>query len=268
MRNVTVKRFRPSTERLEPREVMAGGVAVFMQNGFLGVIGTTPSAPIVIGVAARSAGGSVQGVVVVGGVGVFPAAQVKAVVVVRQIGEPLGIFRGPQWNPVFLQLPPVSTPAAPVKQVSAPSAPKTTPNPGPIAASAQESADEKAIVDAVNQERAKTGLPPLAVNPKLVQAARIHADDMARLGQMAHDLPGAAQPTLTDRAKYVGYGFSYLGENIAFNYPDTGSVMDAWMGSPGHKANILSANYTQIGVGIAYDSSGQPYYCQVFGMPA
>jgi uncharacterized protein YkwD len=132
----------------------------------------------------------------------------------------------------------------------------------------KETAAEQAIVNATNQVRAQNGLPPLKVSPKLVQAAHIHAGDMARLGDMAHDLPGVAQATLLDRAKYVGYNFSWLGENIAFNYPDTASVMSAWMSSDGHRANILSSNYTEIGVGIATDVRGQPYYCVDFGKPA
>ena len=73
---------------------------------------------------------------------------------------------------------------------------------------------------------------------------------------------------LTDRAQYVGYNYSYLGENIAFNYPDDNSVMIAWMNSPGHRANILNPNFTQMGVGITYDSGGEPYYTQEFGSPA
>jgi uncharacterized protein YkwD len=75
-------------------------------------------------------------------------------------------------------------------------------------------------------------------------------------------------PEPTDRAAYVGYKYSWLGENIAFNYPDDNSVMIAWMNSPEHRANILNPNFTQIGVGIAYDSKGEPYYTQDFGAPA
>ena len=96
----------------------------------------------------------------------------------------------------------------------------------------------------VNVVRQQNGLAPLTVSPKLVKAAQIHAHDMAALDVMAHDLPGAALPGLADRAAYVNYNFSTLGENIAFNYPDTASVMTAWLNSPGHRANILGADYT------------------------
>jgi uncharacterized protein YkwD len=130
------------------------------------------------------------------------------------------------------------------------------------------SAQEQTIVDLVNQQRAQAGLAPLQVSPQLVEAAQIHSQDMATLGQMEHTLPGAALPTLQSRAQYVGYNYTYLGENIAFNYPDDNSVMTAWMNSPGHRANILDVNYTQIGVGIATDSLGEPYYTQEFGATA
>jgi uncharacterized protein YkwD len=130
------------------------------------------------------------------------------------------------------------------------------------------SAQEQSIVDLVNQQRQQAGLAPLQVNSQLVKEAQIQSTDMAELGQMEHDLPGAALPTLEDRVQYVGYNYAYLGENIAFNYPDDNSVMTAWMSSAGHRANILDANFTEIGVGIAYDSQGEPYYTQEFGQPA
>ena len=51
-------------------------------------------------------------------------------------------------------------------------------------------------------------------------------------------------------------------------YPDAASVMDGWMNSPGHRANILSGNVTQIGVGLAYAADGSPYWTMVFARPA
>jgi uncharacterized protein YkwD len=130
------------------------------------------------------------------------------------------------------------------------------------------SAEEQSIVDLVNQAREQNGLAPLQVNSSLVEAAQIQSTDMAELGQFDHNLPGAALPTLESRAQYVGYNYSFLGENVAFNYPDANTVMAGWLASPGHRANILNADYTQIGVGIAYDAQGEPYYTQEFGAPA
>lgn len=154
--------------------------------------------------------------------------------------------------------------------VSAPSSPPTsTPSTiGIPVVSGIMSAQEQTIVDLVNQQRAQAGLAPLQVDLRLVEAAQIQSTDMAELGQMEHTLSGAALPTMESRAQYVGYNYTHLGENIAFNYPDDNSVMTAWMNSTGHRANILDPDYTQIGVGIAYDSQGEPYYTQEFGQPA
>lgn len=153
----------------------------------------------------------------------------------------------------------VVTPPTPV---SAPDPVATAPSPSPVATM---SAEEQQIIDLTNQQRVQNGLPPLTIDPRLIEAAQIHAGDMARLGQMEHDLPGAALPTLQDRAGFVGYKYAWLGENIAFNYADAASVVAGWMQSPGHRANILNPNFNDIGVGVALDSQGQPYYCQVFG---
>ena len=129
------------------------------------------------------------------------------------------------------------------------------------------SSNEQAIVDAVNAVRAQNGLGPLQVNGQLVQMAHLQANNMAASNTMSHTITSAPQPELTDRAGYIGYRYAQLGENIAYNFSDTASVMNGWMNSSGHRANILGANYTQIGVGIAYSGNGQPYYCQVFGKP-
>jgi uncharacterized protein YkwD len=158
----------------------------------------------------------------------------------------------------------IPAPAPPVEvTTTSPSSPGTVPN-----VSGVMSSREQTIVDLVNQVRAEAGLAPLQVNSKLVQAAQIHSIDMAQLGRMEHTLSGAALPGLVDRIQYVGYGYSSAGENIAFNYPDENSVMTAWMNSTGHRANILNPSFTEIGVGIASDDKGQPYYTQAFGKPA
>jgi uncharacterized protein YkwD len=127
------------------------------------------------------------------------------------------------------------------------------------------SALEQEIVDLTNQVRAQYGLAPLRVNSGLVAAAQLHSGDMARAGVMDHTLPGVADPTLESRAAAVGYNYSWLGENIAFNYSDDPAVVAAWMNSPSHRANILSPHYTEMGVGISWDNQGQPYYTEEFG---
>ena len=101
-----------------------------------------------------------------------------------------------------------------------------------------------------------------------MQAATLHSQDMARLDEMAHDIPGVPLASLTDRAAYVHYSYQLLGENIAFNQADAASVVAAWMNSPPHRENMLNPAFTDIGVGIAWDSHGQPYYTMMLGKPA
>ena len=171
--------------------------------------------------------------------------------------------------PPVLTLVPAPTTTRPTTTTSPPVvAPPTYPTPPTPTALADLATVDAAIVAATNQARVANGLAPLSVDPKLMQAAQVHANDMARLGVMAHDLPGAAQPGLVDRSAFVGYSYSWLGENIAFNYLNSQAVMDAWLASPGHRANILNTEFTQTGVGIALDAQGEPYYCVTFGRPS
>lgn len=169
-----------------------------------------------------------------------------------------GVWSADSWTPTS-DVPNGRAPASSSPIVTTPSTPVILAPPSAIVQS---------IVDLINQARDQSGLSRLASNPKLTKAAQIHADDMARLERMEHTLPGVAQPTLRDRGNYVNYSFSWLGENIAYNYASATSVMDAWMNSADHRANILNPNFTEIGVAIAYSERGEPYYCQVFGRPA
>jgi uncharacterized protein YkwD len=258
---------RPTVEGLEDRNLMTTGVTASLAKGVLTVVGSSTSNPIAVDILATKVRGAIKGTVVVEGVATFQASQVKKIVIGDVTGEPLVVRRSPQWNPPIQVITRKPPPAPKVPTVKPVTPPVVTPPVVTPPASATESAAEQAIVDAVNQQRALNGLAPLKLNAKLIQAAQIHARDMANLNTMAHDLPGAQLPGLIDRANYVGYSYTTLGENIAMGFPDTASVMNGWMNSPGHRANILGASYTQIGVGIAYSTSGQPYYCQVFGQP-
>lgn len=124
------------------------------------------------------------------------------------------------------------------------------------------------IVILVNLEREQYGLRPLAVDPRLVADARLNADQIARSGVFAHVILGSRYPTPRARARAVGYQWDALGENLAFGYPDAKSAVAAWMRSPGHRANILAADYTQTGVVLAPDAQGQLIAVQTFGTPA
>lgn len=126
------------------------------------------------------------------------------------------------------------------------------------------SPEEVTIFEQTNVQRVKNGKPPLTMNAQLKKAARLHAQNMADRKRMSHDLPIAGMRTLSDRVRYSGYtGWRSIGENIAYNYsPD--NVVQGWMNSPGHRANILGG-FSEIGVGVAHDEHGEPYYCQTFG---
>lgn len=126
------------------------------------------------------------------------------------------------------------------------------------------SADEAAVIDQANAERKKAGLDPLKPNPKLAAAARAHAANMAKQDKLDHDLDGK---TPSDRVTTAGYVWSRTGENIGWNYPTPKAAVAGWMDSPPHKANILSTDYTEIGIGVAKNAKGERYWVQVFGTP-
>ena len=135
---------------------------------------------------------------------------------------------------------------------------------GPTTAS-EYSATESRIFDLINAERKHQGLPALVYNEQLDRMAKIQAENMARFQKMAHVIPGARLPTLTDRAHYVGYPFSRLAENVALGYPNAQTVVEGWMYSKGHRANILNGQVVETGIGVARSAAGGLYYCQVFG---
>jgi len=129
-------------------------------------------------------------------------------------------------------------------------------------------ATSRAIVDLVNQNRQQQGLAPLTVNARLTEAATIQSEQMVTYRKMEHTIAEAPFPGLVDRINHVGYRYSSAGENIAYGYSDADSVMNGWMNSSGHRANILNSAFTEVGVAVAYNSMGVAYYTQVFGRPS
>ena len=118
---------------------------------------------------------------------------------------------------------------------------------------------ESEVIRLVNQHRAQNGLKPLTANWELSRIARYKSEDMANQGYFSHTSPTYGTPFQMIRS----FGLSYrsAGENIAYGQRTPAAVVDAWMNSSGHRANILSASYTQIGVG--YCASGH-YWTQMF----
>lgn len=126
-------------------------------------------------------------------------------------------------------------------------------------------AAEAAVVALVNQERASVGCQPLALDDRLVAAARGHSADMAVRGYLSHTTPEGVE--FATRITNAGYEWSGAGENIAKGQRTAAEVMDAWMGSPGHRSNILNCGFQHIGVGLAYDSGNTAIWTQDFASP-
>jgi uncharacterized protein YkwD len=124
---------------------------------------------------------------------------------------------------------------------------------------------EARIFNLINAARQRQGLPALVYNAQLDRMAKIQAENMAYFQKMAHTIPESQLPTLGDRARYVGYPFGRLAENVALGYPNAETVVQGWMNSSGHRRNILDSTVEETGIGIARSSAGGLYYCQVFG---
>ena len=149
--------------------------------------------------------------------------------------------------------------------VSVPGAPSGSSSTGGVtAAPSSVGAD---IIAYTNQERARNGLPPLAASSKLMDAALLHAKQMAQYQQLSHEISGAPYPDLGSRLQAVGYVYRDAAENVAWNQQSAQAVVASWMKSSGHRANILDPALTQIGAAMARSNKGEPYWIQVFGTP-
>ncbi|MFB6553481.1 CAP domain-containing protein [Streptomyces sp. NPDC056405] len=121
---------------------------------------------------------------------------------------------------------------------------------------------EAQVLALVNEERASAGCSPVTANDRLTRAADDYSDVMASSGVMSHTGPDGS--TMTTRVEAAGYQWSTLGENIARGQADAASVMDSWMNSPGHRANILNCSFKELGVGVHFGDGG-PWWTQNFG---
>lgn len=119
---------------------------------------------------------------------------------------------------------------------------------------------EDTVVRLTNQARAKARVPPLVINELLRQAARRHSVDMARRGFFSHNDPEGVTPF--DRMRSHGYAHP-AAENIAGGQRRPHEVVHAWLNSPGHRANLLHPDITEIGVGVHLDWG--PLWTQNFG---
>ncbi|WP_055493511.1 CAP domain-containing protein [Streptomyces sp. TP-A0356] len=154
------------------------------------------------------------------------------------------------------------TPTATKTTTAAPPAQKTTEQPAtpPVHASGP-TAVEAQVLQLVNQERAKVGCSPVTASNALTKLAEAFSQDMAARSFFDHTDPNGKTPW--DRAAALGIT-GLGGENIARGQTTAQDVMDAWMNSPGHRANILNCNFRTLGVGVHFGSGG-PWWTQDFG---
>ncbi len=129
---------------------------------------------------------------------------------------------------------------------------------------------QKGTIEETNNQRMENNLLPLKENAKLNEAAKAKAQDMFASQYFEHVSPSGRGPA--DLAKSAGYDFLIIGENLALgNFEDDKKLVEAWMASPGHRANILNNKYTEIGVAVEkgiYEGRSVWMAVQEFGRPA
>jgi len=152
---------------------------------------------------------------------------------------------------------PAKTPAAtPVPTKTA------TPTPAPEQPQTTDlSQNEKLLLDLINKERAKNNIPALQPDPELMKIARIKAKDMVDNNYFSHYSPTYGSPF--DMMRQFGISFKAAAENIAGNSTVQGAV-NSWMGSQGHRANILNSSYNYTGIGIAESNKYGYVFVQMF----
>ena len=178
------------------------------------------------------------------------------------------------WKTLLKQCAPAEKPTAPLEKPAEQTPAPTTPTPAtpvekPVApiennstVSSSNLTYEQKVVELVNVERQKAGLPALKMDSAISNVARTKSKDMAVNNYFAHQSP--TYGSAGDMLRQFGISWSAWGENIASGQRTPEIVVNAWMNSSGHRANILSANFSKIGVGYVTNSNGTPYWTQIF----
>jgi hypothetical protein len=124
------------------------------------------------------------------------------------------------------------------------------------------------VIAQTNDQRGKNGLSTLTRNGQLTRAAELKGQDMLAKGYWAHTSPDGKEPWYF--ILQAGYNYNRAGENLARDFRDTTSVVNAWMNSPGHRANILNSHYQEIGVAVVsgpFNGYDAVIVVQMFGEP-
>lgn len=128
---------------------------------------------------------------------------------------------------------------------------------------------ESTIFNLTNSERSTYSVAKVSWNYKLANAAKAKAQDMINKDYFSHNTPSGATPWTFITA--AGYNYIYAGENLAMNFTAAEDVMVSWMNSGGHRANILSTNFKELGVGVVtgeYQGYTTTMVVQMFGTQA
>ena len=124
----------------------------------------------------------------------------------------------------------------------------------------QASAEQK-ILELMNAKRTEAGLKPLTIDNTLVQVARYKSDNMIQNNFFSHTNPDGTK--WTNWLQTIGYKYTTSGENIAYNTYDAVELFNQWWNSPGHRANMMNASYTKVGIGVVY-GNGKYMVTQTF----
>jgi uncharacterized YkwD family protein len=195
-----------------------------------------------------------------------PKSNLAGTIAGNDISKLMNIFNQFKLNTTNTTTAPKTTTTVP-KTTTTTTAPKTTttttaPKTTTTQPTGDYSAFQKRVLELVNIERSKAGLKPLTFNSTLNKTATLKSQDMAQKGYFDHNSPTYGSPF--DMMKKYGVTYRTAGENIAMGQTTPEQVMQGWMNSPGHRANILNASFTQIGVGVAKNANGQLYWTQQF----
>ncbi|MFI5913620.1 CAP domain-containing protein [Dactylosporangium sp. NPDC051541] len=142
-------------------------------------------------------------------------------------------------------------------------APTTAPTTTPTAPTTSPSAIETEVVTLTNNFRTANGCGAMRIDNRLVAAARKHSSDMVTKNFFDHT--GSDGSNFVQREVAAGYTTGASAENIAWGYRTAQDVVNGWINSPGHRANMLNCSSIAVGVGLAYKADGTPYWTQDFG---
>lgn len=117
------------------------------------------------------------------------------------------------------------------------------------------------VLRLINQARGRGN--DVCLEPRLMQAALEHSQDQARTRTMSHI--GSDGSSFSDRLRQENYPSRASGENVAVGYTSAGAVVQGWLDSPGHRANIMNRGFSQMGIASFVGSDGRKYWTQLFG---